>query len=126
MQLTGARRQPSSEMLDGGGGALSREHRPTALGVADVQARKAAVGDVSAAEVTKRLVVAAIDEIILALATFQARVGRQVELVVDGEGEFDVMVSSEFDPPGEAWGFEQGAHFSDMESLWLYLQTGEL
>jgi hypothetical protein len=69
---------------------------------------------------------AAIDELVVALANFSRRVGRDVELTIDADGLFAVMVAEELAVRGEASSFEQAATFDTIEDVMAYLAMGEL
>lgn len=71
-------------------------------------------------------IVAAVDELVAALAGFADRMGRDVELTVDASGTLTVMVAEEFSVRGEASGYESAAVFESLESLWAYLEFGAL
>jgi hypothetical protein len=71
-------------------------------------------------------IVAAIDELVGALAKFSERVGRDVELIVDAGGTLTVMVVEEFTGGVEPGAFEQAGVFESVGSLWAYLELGEL
>ena len=77
--------------------------------------------------ITKADVIEAIDEVIDALAKYEQRAGRQVELNVGSDGMATLMVAEEMTPAGEpATGFEELAHFVSFEDLWTFLQMAEV
>lgn len=74
-------------------------------------------------------VLAVIDEVIDRLAKFSERIGRQVELIVNPDEGFTVMVAEESysDRPEElATGYESAAQFIDFGALMNYLESGVL
>lgn len=72
-------------------------------------------------------IVAAIDQLIDALARFSNRIDREVELVIDTGGLLTVMVADEMTPSNEAANsFDQAGIFENIESLLFYLNKGQL
>ncbi len=60
-----------------------------------------------------------IDAVIAAMAAFQARIGREVEVIVRTDGSFSLMTGDE-----EGTSFEEAKRFESIEYLMFELQLG--
>jgi hypothetical protein len=74
--------------------------------------------------ITKADIIDAIDEVIQALADYEGRTGRQVELIIEADCAASLR-ASETGPDGELAGFAEVARFQCFEDLWTYLHMAE-